>query len=258
MSPKLYGLPQIYDIAFSWDLSREIEFLKGVFERHVSFPVRKILEPACGSGRFLRTLPSHGFRVTGYDINPVMLKYAEDSVATAGCGGSVRIVLADMVSAEIPGEFDAAINLIGSIGYLHSDDGVISHLRATGSSLREGGIYLVQVNFAHEGELPDGDHWTMEREGISVKTSWRILREDRESRLSHQVGRFEVEQEGNIVKFDDRHTLRLWLYSELKELVHRSGMFEIAAVYGEDFEELKDRENLSGEHGNVYITLQRN
>ena len=257
MSSKLYDLPQVYDIAFSWDLSREIDFLKRVFETHVSFPVRHILEPACGSGRFLRTLPPNGFQVTGYDINPVMVQYAEDSIAAVGCEGSVRILLANMVSAEIPGEFDAAFNSINSIGYLHSDDDVVSHLKATGSSLREGGVYLVHLNFAHEGELPDGDHWKMERDGISVKTSWRILSEDKESRLSHQIGSFEVEQDGKIEQFDDRHTLRLWRLSDLQELIHRSGQFEVVAIYGEDFEELKDREHLSGELGNVYLTLRK-
>ena len=54
---KLYDLPHIYDIAFSWDLSEEIDFFKLVFETHVDFPVAHILEPACGTGRFLRTLP---------------------------------------------------------------------------------------------------------------------------------------------------------------------------------------------------------
>ena len=255
MNSKLYDLPQIYDIAFSWDLSGEIGFFKGVFATHVPFPVRHILEPACGSGRFLRTLPPHGFQVTGYDINPVMVQYAEDSVAAAGCEGSVRIVLANMASAEIPGEFDAALNSINSIGYLHSDDDVVSHLKATGSSLREGGVYLVHLNFAYEGELPDGDHWTMERDGVIVKTSWRILNEDKESKLSHQIGSFEVEQAGNVEQFDVHHTLRLWLYSDLQELIHRSGQFEVVAIYGEDFQELKNREHLSGELGNVYLTL---
>ena len=67
-----------------------------------------------------------------------------------------------------PGVFDAALNSINSIGYLHSDDEIVSHLRATGSSLRQNGIYIVHLNFAHEGVLPDGDHWTLERGGIRV------------------------------------------------------------------------------------------
>ena len=255
MSTRLYNLPQLYDNAFSWDLSQEIDFFKRAFETHVPFPVRHILEPACGSGRFLRTLPSYGFRVTGYDVNPAMVQYAAESVAAAGWERSVRIVLADMVSAGIPGEFDAAFNSINSIGYLHSDDDVVSHLKVTGSSLREGGIYLVHLNFAHEGELPDGDHWTMDRDGINVKISWRILSEDKESKLSHQIGSFEIEQDGKIEQFDFLHTLRLWLFSDLQELIHRSGQFEIVAIYGEDFEELNNWKRLSGELGNVYLTL---
>ena len=257
MASRLYALPEFYDIAFSWDLSEEIGFFKRSFKEHVPFPVRRILEPACGTGRFLRTLPADGFRITGYDINPTILRYAEDSLAAARCEGSVRTLLANMVSADIPGEFDAAFISINSIGHLHSDEDIVSHLKATGLSLREGGIYIVHLNFAHEGGLPAGDCWTMERDGVSVKTWWRILSEDMESRLSHQVGSFEVRRDGKVERFDDRHTLRLWLSSDLQDLVHRSGQFEIAAIYGEEFEELNDTEHLSGELGNVYVILQK-
>ena len=257
VSTRLYDLPEVYDIAFAWDLSQEINFFKRVFETYVPFPVRHVLEPACGTGRFLRTLPTHGFQVTGYDINPTMLRYAEGSVAAGNCGESVRALLANMISAEVSGEFDAAFNSINSIGYLHSDEDVVSHLKATGSSLREGGIYIIHLNFAHEGKLPGGDRWTMERNGISVETWWRVLREDRETKLSHQIASFEVGRDGRIERFDDRHTLRLWLFSDLEYLVRRSGQLKIAAVYGEDFDELNDMKHLTGELGNVYVILQK-
>ena len=254
---RLYDLPEVYDVAFAWDLSQEISFFKQVFETYVPFPVQHVLEPACGTGRFLRTLPTHGFHVTGYDSNPTMLRYAEDSIASAGCEESVRTLLANMISADVPGDFDAAFNSINSIGYLHSDEDIVSHLRGTGASLREGGVYIVHLNFAHEGEVPGGDRWTMERGGISVETWWRVLREDRETKLSHQISSFEVERDGRLERFDDRHTLRLWLFSDLEDLVRRSGQFEIAAIYGEDFGELNDVGHLTGELGNVYVILQK-
>ena len=121
------------------------------------------------------------------------------------------MMLADMASAEIPGEFDAAVNSINSIGYLHSDDDIVSHLKATGSSLRDNGVYVLHLNFAHKGELPAGDFWTLERGGIRVNTSWRILNEDRETRLCHQICTIVVEQNGKTDRYEESHTLRLWL-----------------------------------------------
>ena len=245
---ELYNHPRIYDIAFSWDLSEEIRFFKRVFESHVPFPVRHILEPACGTGRMLRALAAGGFDVAGYDANRYMVQYAIDSVAAAGYALIVRVVPREMVSAEVPGEFDAAVNSINSIGYLHSDEEIVSHLRATGSSLREKGVYIVHLNFAHKGDLPDGDHWTSEREGVRVSTWWRILDEDRESRLCHQECTIAVEQNGKTDRYKESHTLRLWLFSDLEKLAHKSEEFEVAAIYGEDFVALGDREHVSGEH----------
>lgn len=252
---ELYKHPEIYDVAFSWDLSEEIRFFKRVFETHVPFTVKDVLEPACGTGRMLRALAGAGFEVTGYDANPFMVQYATDSIAADA--ENVRVMLAVMVSPEVPGEFDAAVNSINSIGYLHSNDEIVSHLRATGSSLREKGVYIVHLNFAHNGDLPDGDHWTLERGGIRVNTSWRILNEDRESRLCRQVCTIVVEQNGKTDRYEESHTLRLWLFSDLEKLAHKSEAFEVTAIYGEDFVALEDKEHVSGEHGNVYVILHK-
>ena len=252
---QLYNHPEIYDIAFSWDLTEEIRFFNRVFETQVPFSVKRVLEPACGTGRMLRALAGGGFKVTGYDDNPFMVRYAEDSIAAHGKNS--RVMLAEMASAEIPGEFDAAVNSINSIGDLHSDEEIVSHFRTTGSSLREDGVYVLHLNFAHKGELPDGNFWTLERGGIRVSTSWRILNEDSETKLSHQVCTFDVEQNGKIDRFEERHTLRLWLFSDLEKLTQQSEEFEVSAVYGEDFEALEDDEQLTGELGNVYVILRK-
>ena len=75
--------------------------------------------------------------------------------------------------------------------------------------------------------------------------------------MSHQVCSFEVAQDGMIDRFEERHTIRLWLYSDLEKLAQRSEQFQIAAIYGEEFEEIEDREHVSGEHGNVYVILRK-
>ena len=84
MKEKLYNIPKYYDIAFSWDLSYEIKLFRELFKRSVPFKVKCILEPACGTGRFLVSLPKYGYHVTGYDYNPKMVVYANKRIAEAG------------------------------------------------------------------------------------------------------------------------------------------------------------------------------
>lgn len=186
-----------------------------------------------------------------------MVEYAQQSVASAGCQGQAEAVLADILSAEFGHRFDGAFNSINSIRYLLSDADVISHLKVTGSPLRDGSVYIVHLNFAQAGEIPGGHPWTMERDGIRVTTSWEILDEDQKTNLSHEMAAFEVETEGNLEHLEERHTLRLWLFEDFQESVQQSGHFVIAKIFGENFEELKDGEKPSGELGNVYVVLRK-
>ncbi len=257
MTEDLYLHPEYYDIAFSWDLSREIDFMEAVFVEHVPFDVSSILEPCCGTGRFLLALPPRGYSVTGYDTNPVMLDYARKRVAEVGDPDRARAVRADMLTASFDGEFDAALNSINSLGYLLSDDDIVRHLRNTGQALRPGGVYIVHVSCAWEGE-PQLEHstWEMERDGVTVRTTWTIEREDREAKLSHQLCTMEIEDRGRRSALADRHVLRLWFYEDLRALVECSGTLALEALYAEGFEPLPLTTRVTGEMGNLYYVLK--
>ena len=258
MSEELYSLPEIYDIAFTWDLTKEIQFFGRVFQKLVPFEVERILEPACGTGRFLVTLPTHGYRVTGYDRSDAMLAYARKRIAEIGDPGKAEAVREDMATARFDREFDAALNSINSLGYLLSDDDIVSHFRNTGESLRRGGVYVVHISCAYEAprDEPTGGTWEMERDGIRVKTTWDIEREDHETKISHQIDTMEIDDHGEKTMFVDRHVLRLWVYEELQDLVRRSGALEYAALYGEDFARLPLDTHVTGELGNCYHILR--
>ncbi|MBD3348594.1 MAG: methyltransferase domain-containing protein [Candidatus Eisenbacteria bacterium] len=253
----LYRHPEHYDIAFTWDLGPEIEFFGRVFAEHVPFPVRRILEPCCGTGRFLLELPRHGYSVTGYDRSPEMLEYARRRVADLGDPVAARAVGGDMVTALFDREFDAALNSINSIGYLLSDEEIVAHLRNTGASLVKGGVYIVHIACEWEGEPDLGQNtWTMERDGLSVTTTWRIESEDRDARLSQQVCTMEIDDHGKKSSHTFRETLRLWRHYDLKELVSRSQALEYAALYSESFERLPPGTRATGEMGNLYHVLR--
>ena len=256
MSEELYEHPEYYDIAFSWSLDAEIEFFGRVFREHVPFEVRRVLEPCCGTGRFLLALPRHGYSVTGYDVNLGMVEYARRRVEEHGDPAMARADVGDMRTACYEREYDAALNSINSLGYLHSDEEIVRHFVNTGRSLRPGGAYIVHVSCAWEGE-PDLGHntWEMERDGIRVRTTWTIEREDRATKLSHQLCSMEIDDHGRRVAIVDRHVLRLWFYDDLRDLVERSGALTLEAVYSEDFRRLPLDTKITGEMGNLYYIL---
>jgi len=259
VSEELYTLPGYYDVAFSWDLKDEIAFFGELFRRHVPFPVENILEPACGTGRFLVALPGHGYRVTGYDASDAMLEYARRRVDEAGVAGSVTMLQEDMQTARFPREFDAALNSINSLGYLLEEQDIVSHLRRTGQALKTGGIYIVHLSCAWDGP-PDMDHntWEMERDGVRVKTTWLIESEDPVTKRSHHVCTMEVDDHGERQLMIDRHTLRLWTYEDLRRFIDRSETLRLEAIYTETSEHASVPlgTHINGEMGNLYYILK--
>ena len=205
---KLYNLPKYYDIAFSWDTSFEIELFCKLFKKYVPFEVKKILEPACGTGRFLLDFPKYGYKITGYDNSPKMISYANKCILDEGLKGMASAVIGDMRSIEFNTKFDVAINSINSLGYILSDEDIIEHFRITGESLKNKGIYIVHLSCACDKLDPNEDEgWTLERDGIKIKTMWNIEKEDKQQKISHQICRMEIDDNGEQIILKDNHTL---------------------------------------------------
>jgi SAM-dependent methyltransferase len=258
MVEHLYTRPQLYDIAFSWNLAPEIDFFERLFERHVAVPVPRILEPACGTGRLLRAFAGRAYECVGYDMSRPMLEYARKSM-NDDLGQRVWLVRAAMETASFKPVFQVAVNSINSMGYLLSDRDILKHLRGTASALARGGIYVVHLGIAPERCDPEDEtnHWTHEREGLMLETHWREVEQDRAQLLSRQRCTMRVTRQGKVETLEDDHLLRLWLYDDWRRLIERSGVFALDAVYDPQFKEVQAGTRITAEQGNVYYVLKR-
>ncbi len=59
----LYDYPKYYDLVYGSDWKAEFDFLLDCFEQHAKVRVRRVFEPACGTGRLLVKLAAAGFHV---------------------------------------------------------------------------------------------------------------------------------------------------------------------------------------------------
>lgn len=257
MKEKLYNLPKYYDIAFSWDVSQEIKLFYELFKRYVPFKVKNILEPACGTGRFMVSLPKHGYHMTGYDNNSQMIAYTKKRIAKLGLQNKAQVVMGDMQTVRFKTKFDVAINLINSLGYLLSGNEILDHFCNTGDSLKSGGIYIIHLSCAWDRLNPhEEEEWIMERKGIWIKIIWGVEKEDKKEKLSYQVCKMEINDLGNHIVFEERHILRLWFFEDLKNIISKSGKFKLEAIYDEKHNQIPLDTHINGELGNLYYVLK--
>jgi SAM-dependent methyltransferase len=253
MSLSLYASPEIYDVAFGWNLSLELDFVDSCLRTHAGDAVVRVLEPACGTGRILAALAARGYEVLGYDRSPEMVAFATAKIARVGG----RVMRGDMATFRPPGTFDAAINLVNSMGYLLEDEAVASHLERVGEAVRPGGVYLVQLSYG--GEPPEQSSfgpWPNARAGLRTELTWRVVREDPVSRRSYQECRITARHGEDVRVIEEEHVLRYWTQQDFDRIVDGSE-FELTAVYFDRFEEKPLDEARTGLDGNLYHVLRR-
>ncbi len=253
----LYDLSKYYDTAFSRDLSKEVEFLIHCFKNYASFEVKRILEPACGSGILLAAFAKHGYHITGYDYSPKMVAYAKEQIEKSGYTDKVEILLGDMRTIKFDEKFDAAINLINSLGYCFSDNDLIRHFRAMAECIRKGGLYIVEISCACEdikNEKKPDETWFSEKDGIKIEATWCPESYDMKNKIRQVNFRMKVEDGGRMFVFEEKHDLRLWFFEDFKRLVQEAG-FRIEAIYDQDYNLVLNNGHITGELGALYYVL---
>src|SRR5262249_36866272 len=115
-------------------------FLAAVAAFH-DFPVRRVLDLACGTGLLTRQAAAHADAVTGLDRSEAMLRVAR---ARTG-GGKVRYVRGDFRDFSLPETFDAAVCGSDSLNYLHEPGELADVFGCVSRHLAPGGFFIFDV-----------------------------------------------------------------------------------------------------------------
>ena len=102
-----------------------------------------VLDLACGPGRHAVTLAKRGFRVTGVDLSPFLLRKARERARAENV--DVEWVQEDMRRFVRPESFDLAISLFTSFGYFEGKDDDLEILRNMHKSLRSEGVLVMEM-----------------------------------------------------------------------------------------------------------------
>jgi SAM-dependent methyltransferase len=246
VSHDFYATPAIYDILHTPGTAGEVDALLRLARRFL--PNRRasltFLEPACGTGRYLRVLASRGHRAIGFDREPVMVEYAAGRLARFG--GRARVFEADMrefASHLAESSVDLAFTPINSMRHLPTDSAILAHFGQIARVLKPGGFYAVGVSITAYGvEQPSEDMWEGTRGGCHVHQLVQYLPaaggRGVAARAERVISHLTVTTPSATHHLDSTYALRSYDLGQWEALVGRSAL-SIAAVVDEDGRELR-------------------
>jgi len=236
-----YESPLYYDIIFEEDTDREGAFLEMALARYGSAPGKRVLEPACGSGRLLEEMARRGYDVTGFDLSPEMLEFASERLAAKGFEG--RVFQKRMESFRMRGKFDLAHCLVSTFKYLLTEDDARGHLESVARALVPGGIYVLGMHLSdYDDTSRSRERWVAKRDGTHVVCNIQGWPADRKLRTERVRSRMVVKEHGVERRMETNWTFRTYNARQLRSLLRSVPELEHVATY--DFTYQLDGERL--------------
>ncbi|GMV26075.1 MAG: hypothetical protein AMXMBFR58_21060 [Phycisphaerae bacterium] len=245
----IYAIPEVYDVLHAPGTARDVSMCLSAARRFASGPAasaREWVEPACGSGRYVRALAGRGCDAVGVDLSEGMIEYARQrSTGRARARGKTTFVTGDMCSLDRcvgRKKFDAALNLINSVRHLESDARLARHLESTAAALRPGGVYIVGVSTAMYGhETPTEDVWHATRGRMKVTQVIQYepptATRGPAARVEHAYSHITVQSPTGSREYVSRYKLRCYSRRQWLDAINQSPL-RLAAVINESGKEI--------------------
>jgi SAM-dependent methyltransferase len=236
----LYDDPTLYDILYTPGTAAEVDALERI-ERQLAPPGIKLpedrlwLEPACGTGRYLRVAAGRGRRVAGFDREPTMLQYAARRLPAA------RLFEADLVEFSAaarkaglkPASLDFAFITVNSLRHLGSDAAMLAHFAQMAELLRPGAVYVVGLSLTdYQWLWPEEDLWTAARGRCRVSQLINYLPPEPgtpRGRVERAISHLIVERPGATEHLDDAYDLRCYDQRQWRALLRKASLEHVGS-----------------------------
>jgi SAM-dependent methyltransferase len=220
----IYKHPLYYEIAFSFfDVKEQVDTFELIIKKFSKIRVKRFLDIACGPSLQLIEIVKRGYEAVGLDSAPEMLRYLSEKAKEQRL--RIGVVQADMCSFRLEKKVDFAFIMMGSL-VVESNEKFLSHLDSVAYSLKRGGLYFIQNRIVDWTRTVE-QSWTMEKEGILVKTAysctyWKNIL----NQIYTERGILEVNDHGQIKRFVSEEDLKFIFPQEFKTLIKLNGKFE--------------------------------
>ncbi len=230
VSGNIYDYPVYYDLVFASDWVAEFKFLEAAFKKYVDGKTRRVLEPACGTGRLLFRMAKKGYVAEGLDLNVKAIAYCNARLKKHELKQSAWV--ADMSDFIVKKPFDAAFNTINSFRHLSTERAAVAHFQAMARAVRPGGIYVLGFHLTPlEGIPSDTECWTARRGNLQINTRMWPRDKDPKTRMERFNLRFEIYRPTDSIRIDDCLALRSYTWKQFASMIKKVPEWTIETAY---------------------------
>jgi SAM-dependent methyltransferase len=201
------------------------------FHRYAQNTTGAILEPMCGSGRFLLPLLELGFSVDGVDASSNMLQACRENGHR--CGLNPILFEQFLHQLEIPRRYNLVIIPAGSFCLITDPFQIQESLRRLHAHMMPGATFVLEIERLMPQKPKDepwGGRWVNRSDGAKIVISWLSHYEPTE-RVSHSLHRYELIKDGQLLETEwEEFDLRFYETGEFCSLLESAGFKSIRTL----------------------------
>ncbi len=229
-----YDYPEYYDLAFVNDTKPEADFLEQIWNKYSEVqPIKRVLEPACGSGRQVVELAARGYEVVGLDLSERSVDYAKTKLKRRKLNADVFV--GDMTNFKLPEPVDAAFCMINTFRHLTTDEMAYNHLQCVADALKPGGLYILAFHLIPHGvEESCIERWRGEKGKTKVTFTLTFDQMNRRKRVEKMSISMLARTPKGPIRCRAEYPMRLYTAKQWQELYEQVTDLELIEIF--DFE----------------------
>ena len=190
-----------------------------------AYPLQVGLDVGCGGGWFTRAFQKQGYTMTGLDVSPEMLDFAQEQAFKQGVRS--EYILGDIAKTKFPRRFDFATAINDCINYVPKAK-LGNALKNIRNALKKDGVFLFDISSERKfREKIANTVCADDREDVT----YLAFNREEEDGVTMDVTLFVKQADGKFERLDETHRQYIYTVDEIKTALSENG-FALLSVEG--------------------------